>query len=98
MRTRISPQLDDSVVLKQQTRPTKWQQINIHAPLSIKNLSKRKLDDDGESGSEKKERLGQRRRALGEGCRIERRCGYNGAFVVARNGAFENGKAKWLND
>lgn len=45
-----------------------------------------------------KESLGQGRRALGEGCWIERRCGYNEPFAVARNGAFEDAKAKRRNE
>jgi CO/xanthine dehydrogenase Mo-binding subunit len=98
LRTQISPQLlDDSVASKGQIRPTKWRRINIEASLSTKTFSKSKLKDDGESSSEK-ELLGERRRALGERCRIERRCGCNRPFVTARNGAFQNGKAKRLND
>jgi hypothetical protein len=79
------------------SRRKRWQ-INNEASLSIENLSKRKLNDDGESDSEKRDGLGQRRCALAERRWIERRCGYNGPFLAARNRAGENGKAKRLND
>lgn len=46
---------------------------------------------------QKKDGLDQRRRALGKRCRIERRCGYNRPLLAARKCAFENGKAKRVN-
>jgi hypothetical protein len=45
-----------------------------------------------------KERLGPRRRTLGEWCRIERRCGWDEPFVAALNRAFDDHKAKELNE
>lgn len=68
------------------------------SPLSIENLSKCKLNDDGESDSEKKESLGQGWRALRKRRWIERRNGNYCLVKLARDCAFDNGKAERLNN